>query len=525
MSLNLPKRSRRLRRRDEDDEQVKNVTKEANIQYDDVQTIIDKQRQRREMEKELDRMSLALKNDMYESASKDTEMMTEDYDENEAGSSDESVANDTYKSTFDDDFMLDSALPSDDETEEDFLKEAAKVYLEEDEEMKASIIQAITTSNSKEVVESTENWHQAFFRPGSKNIRQPRLISQEEGIGEKEIYLSELSATASARAYLLQLGSMKDWHNSGWKCPSYIYQWLFEVVALELDMNTAKNALSTLFTLWSLPGNRVDTQLPHICKQRHIEISTFKGILLAYDALPTALAESVLVDPDDQDTQIHAKNAENYDGEQARHLPVSQMGWMAKALGFSIRLWSKAYTAYEIRYAVRLLTQMSLDDVGYLVLQEIQIAIDNCLAGMKGAIWETELKTIASDICDIVTSTRRQIHILDCIKMINERSHYFRRIIAITCLERCLEREVPGSVEYISTDQSLIRQIHQIFMHKDGFFMKQDDMDDFEECFVRLTMLDAAISVNDDEIRRDAKPVMEIADELHKIGLSIGGTV
>ncbi|KAI8641687.1 hypothetical protein BD408DRAFT_345613 [Parasitella parasitica] len=447
--------------------------------------------------------------------------MNEEYDEDGIRSNDESVTNETYRSAFDDDFMLDSAFPSDDETEEEALRAAIKIYMEKDQELQANIDHAITNSKTVEVVESTENWHQSFFTPGSKNIRQPRLISQEEGIGEKEIYLSELSATASARAYLLQLGSMKDWHHSGWKCPSYIYQWLYEVVALELDMNTAKNALSTLFVLWTLPGNRVDTQLPYICKQRHIQISTFKGILLAYDALPAGLVESVLLDPDDEDTQIQAKNAENYDGEQARHLPVSQLGWMVKALGFSIRLWSKAYTAYEIRYVIRLLTQMSLDETGYLVLQEIQIAIDNCLAGMKETTWETELKTIASDICDIVSSTKRQVHILDCVKMINERSHYFRRILAVTCLERCLEQEVPGSVEYISIDQSLICQIHQIFMHKDGFFMKRDGMD-FEECFVRLAILDAAISVNDDEIRRDARPVLEIADELHKIGLSIG---
>ncbi|KAL9540299.1 hypothetical protein MBANPS3_009767 [Mucor bainieri] len=338
-----------------------------------------------------------------------------------------------------------------------------------------------------------------------------------------------ICSAASGRAFLLQSGSMKDWHSSGWKCPSYVYQWLFEVdqldtVALELDKNAAKNALSTLFALWSLPGSKVETQLPYICKQRYIQISTFKSILLAYDALPAALIEGVLLDPDSQDTEIHAKNAENYDGEHARHLPVSQLGWMVKALGFSVRLWSKAYTAYEIRYAVRLLVQLSLDETGYLVLQEIQIAIDNCLAGMKGATWETELKTIASDICDIVTSTKRQVHTLDCVKMINPRSHYFRRIIAVTCLERSLDQEVPGSVDYISTDQSLIRQIHQIFMNKDGFFMKRDNMD-FEECFVRLSMLDAAISVDDDEIRRDSQPVLEIADELHKIGLSIGAHI
>ncbi|KAL7320404.1 hypothetical protein PS15m_000296 [Mucor circinelloides] len=533
MSFNLPKRTKRLRQRDPEEEEERKLAKQTKTNDSAVQGILDRKKQRREMDKELERMTASLKQDMIDTASNDINALEDrdnggdnDGDDDKAWKSDDDsmlyTTNDVYKSNFNDDFMLDKSNESDNETGEDFLREAAKICL--NEEAQENIDLAINEANNIEIVEATELWHQSFFRPGSKNIRQPRLISREEGIGEKEMLLSEMSATASGRAYLLQSGSMKDWHHSGWKCPSYVYQWLYEVVALELDKNAAKNALSTLFVLWSLPGSKVETQLPYICKQRYIKISTFKSILLAYDALPAALIEGVLLDPNSQDTEIHAKNAENYDGKQARHLPVSQLGWMVKALGFSVRLWSKAYTAYEIRYAVRLLVQLSLDETGYLVLQEIQIAIDNCLAGMKAATWETELKTIASDICDIVSSTKRQVHILDCVRTINPRSHYFRRIIAVTCLERSLDQEVPGSVDYISTDQSLICQIHQIFMNKDGFFMKRNDMD-FEECFVRLSMLDAAISVNDDEIREDSKPVLEIADELHKIGLSIGAHI
>lgn len=76
------------------------------------------------------------------------------------------------------------------------------------------------------------------------------MISKELGIGQKEIHISELSASnihattenvkkipthffyylaSKGRAFLLETGCMKDWHNSGWKCPNYIYQWLFEV--------------------------------------------------------------------------------------------------------------------------------------------------------------------------------------------------------------------------------------------------------------------------------------------------------
>ncbi|KAK4517700.1 uncharacterized protein ATC70_001041 [Mucor velutinosus] len=526
MSFTLPKRPKRLRQRELEEEEAEKAAKQTQVSDTAIQEILDRKKRRREMDKELERMRASLKQDMLDTASDDIRTLDDGNKDSRSNKDDDDImfyiTNEVHKSNFDDGFMLDKSNDSDDENGAEALREAAKIFL--GEEAQENINLAINEANNTEVVEATELWHQSFFKPGSKNIRQPRLISREEGIGEKEMLLSEMSATASGRAFLLQWGSMKDWHSSGWKCPSYVYQWLFEVVALELDKNTARNALSTLFALWSLPGSKVETQLPYICKQRYIQISTFKSILLAYNALPAALIEGVLSDPDSQDTKIHAKIAENYDGEQARHLPVSQLGWMVKALGFSVRLWSKAYTTYEIRYAVRLLVQLSLDETGHLVLQEIQIAIDNCLAGMKGATWETELKAIANDICDMVPSTKRQVHTLDCVRMVNPRSHYFRRIVAVTCLERSLEQEVPGSVDYISTDQSLIRQIHQIFMNKDGFFMKRDNMD-FEECFVRLSMLDAAISVDDDEIRRDSQPVLEIADELHKIGLSIGAHI
>jgi hypothetical protein len=276
----------------------------------------------------------------------------------------------------------------------------------------------------------------------------------------------------------------------------------FDVVALEPNKLAAKNALSTLFVLWSLPGNRVETRLPHIYKQRYIELKTFKTVLLAYDAIPSQLVEGVISTPEDQEMVAQAQSIEHYDDSHSRYLPLTQLACMIKAFSFSVRLWSKAYTAYEIRHTVRLLLQMSLDKTGYLVIQEIQTAVDNCLTAMNEATWETEIKTIANDVCDMVTSTRRQVHLLDGVKTINERSRYLRRVIGVTCLERCLEKEVPGSVDYISTDQTIIQQIAQIFGNPGGFFKKRKDMD-YEECYIRVAMLDAAIGTDDNEIRYD----------------------
>lgn len=274
------------------------------------------------------------------------------------------------------------------------------------------------------------------------------------------------------------------------------------VVALEPNKLAAKNALATLFVLWSLPGNKVDTRLPHIYKHRYIKLITFKSVLLTYDAIPSQLVEGVIPTSEDQAMVARVKNIEHYDDTQSTYLPLTQLASMIKAFSFSIRLWSKAYTAYEIRHTVRLLLQMSIDKTGYLVLQEIQTAVDNCLSAMKDTTWETEIKTIANDVCDMVTSTKRQVHLFDSVKTIYERSRYLRRVIGVTCLERCLEKEVPGSVDYISTDQTTIQQISQIFGNPGGFFKQRENID-YEECYIRVAMLDAAIGTDDDEIRYD----------------------
>jgi len=125
-------------------------------------------------------MTASLKQDMIDTASNDIKALEDrdDGGDNDGGddkawkSDDDSMlytTNDVYKSNFNDDFMLDKSNESDDETGEDFLREAAKICL--NEEAQENIDLAINEANNVEVVEATELWHQSFFRPGSKVFR------------------------------------------------------------------------------------------------------------------------------------------------------------------------------------------------------------------------------------------------------------------------------------------------------------------------------------------------------------------
>ncbi|KAI8067656.1 uncharacterized protein B0P05DRAFT_552445 [Gilbertella persicaria] len=368
--------------------------------------------------------------------------------------------------------------------------EAARAYLDQDQQ------------------ENIEMVIQPFFTH-SAQMPEPILISKELGHGQKEIHISELSATSKGRAFLLQSACMKEWYDAGWKCPNYVYQWLFRVIGLEQNKKAAKNAFETLFVLWSLPGSRVDTKLAHIYKQRFIDLETFKSVLIAYGASDMLETDTIM----DSLNNTHTSTP---------HLPLSQLGWAIKAFSFSIRLWSKAYTAYQIRYIVRLLLQISLDKAGYLIMQDIQAAIDNCLFAMDYITWETELKAIANDVCDLVHSRRHQFYLFDSIKTIYERSRYLRRILGLVCLERCLEQEVPGSVDYILTNQSIIKQVGHIFTHPQGFFINRPKEMDYEECYIRVAMLDAAIGTHSEEIKRDKEVVLVIAAELKNMSLQMG---
>lgn len=270
----------------------------------------------------------------------------------------------------------------------------------------------------------------------------------------------------------------------------------YRLVGLDINTITAKNALSTLFELWSTKDDMMF--------EKYIEMKTFKSVLVAYDAAHSQLIQSVYSSSSFMSTTEDDEpvNIVTGDDVQRKNIPLSQLGWMIKAFGFSIRLFTKAYTTAEIRYTIRILLQISIDKTGYLVIQDIQTAIDNCLSSLDESSWETEVKTIANDICDMLPSNEWQMHLLDSVKTMNQRSRYFRRMIGLTGLERAMEKDAPGSTNYISTDQTVIKQAAQIFNHPNGFFKNTKNMD-YGECYRRVALLDAAIGTDENDIKTD----------------------
>lgn len=119
-------------------------------------------------------MSALLKQDMFNTASDDIRTLDDhdddDDDDSKPNKNEDDMMFDTminvHKSTFNDDFMLDTSNESDDENGAEALREAARIFLGEDAQ--ENIDMAISEANNTEVVETTEQWHQSFFRPGSK---------------------------------------------------------------------------------------------------------------------------------------------------------------------------------------------------------------------------------------------------------------------------------------------------------------------------------------------------------------------
>ncbi|KAI8372648.1 hypothetical protein EDC96DRAFT_54913 [Choanephora cucurbitarum] len=476
-NIRLPKRTRRLRQKETDEPVIPSTVEE----------LVSRKRQRTEMDNRL--------RDLFSSLNQQSE-------ENEKQGWKESESEEEERLDLID---LDDHLLLHCHENTDTIDLENKHLLDQDHQ--AGIDDVMHRMALEKQTEQTR--YRSFFTQSVERLEPPCLISQEEGIGQKEIHISELSATPKGIDFLFQSACLKEWYQAGWKCPHYVYQWLFQVIALAQDQKTARNAFDTLFVLWSLPGSRMETRLPHLCQQRFIRLETFKSVLMQYHASPADLADYVV------------STKPRFIASTTVDLPLSQLGWMIKAFSFSVRLWSRAYTSYEIRYIVRLILQISLDKAGYLVIQDIQTAIDHCLSAMDSTTWETELKAVANDVCDMVEDGRHRFYLLNAVKTIYERSRYLRRMIGMVCLERALEAEVPGSLDYISTDQSLIQQIGQIFEHPQGFFMKHDRID-YEACYLRVAMLDAAIGTDDEDIKQDKETVLKMAAQLRNIGLQIG---
>lgn len=66
MSFNLPKRTKRLRQRDPEEEEERKLAKQTKTNDSAVQGILDRKKQRREMDKELERVGILLEGQIHE---------------------------------------------------------------------------------------------------------------------------------------------------------------------------------------------------------------------------------------------------------------------------------------------------------------------------------------------------------------------------------------------------------------------------------------------------------------------------
>lgn len=66
MSLNLPKRAKRLRQRDPEEDEAKKVAEKTQAKDTAVQGILDRKKQRREMDKELERVGIIYDRQIHE---------------------------------------------------------------------------------------------------------------------------------------------------------------------------------------------------------------------------------------------------------------------------------------------------------------------------------------------------------------------------------------------------------------------------------------------------------------------------
>ncbi|KAI8978588.1 hypothetical protein BDB01DRAFT_264515 [Pilobolus umbonatus] len=398
----------------------------------------------------------------------------------------------TENTHFDEDYFL----QSDTEELEIDIHESVNTYL--DKEAQKNLEDALEQTETLE--KKDDRWHTSFFRPGKHSIREPIFHPEGSTLCLRSRHITKMAEIPEQRAFLLDSGCIQDWYLSGWKCPSHVYQWLFEVAALDQNRRCALNALNTLRFLWT------QNEIGGCNSIKHITMDTFLSVLSAYHAEPSTLLNDPI----------------NSNPSPLRHLPIIQLGWVIRAFSSSMQLWPGAYLSSEIRHAIRLLLQISLDRRSGYIMQDIQTSIDHGLLALKRDDWIIETKMIAHNICDVVSSTKAQYCLLESIKPILTRSRYLKRMIAMTCLEKCLEREDPGSVNSIVTDQGFLQQIHTLFSHSAGFFQQNPKDIDYDECVIRIGMLDAAIGTDIDELRTNKDTVLSMVDSMRSMSLQIG---
>ncbi|KAG0181082.1 rab32, member RAS oncoprotein [Apophysomyces sp. BC1021] len=408
------------------------------------------------------------------------------------------------------------ASDSSDEDEDDVTKLAdmASRFLDEDQSTRLKEIQK-------------ENWE------GGVSISFSADVAGMDGSNNKWIS----TAASTGRSVLLGTGGIYHWFRRGWKCPNYVYQWIFKLVAFEQNIMTAKNAYDTIISLWSnLGGEPVPFQeiiSDRRNQNRNITVATFAYVLNGYGALKDELGWGKLSKYFDlqksgtaSETATLMSKDEDEELVQEQRIPLTQFGWVLQLFGHSIRSWPSAYTSEELKYVLRLLFQISLDRVGSLVLKEIQDAIESCLYVMEKKTWEEQVRLAASAICVQFSVLHLQLELLKALKPTYERCIYLRRMIAFVSLEKAMERndsstnaetDVPDIVlENTKSGRDILSRLLTILTRRDGIFQSRDV--DFEELMQMTHLLDAAIASNENELLREKSEVREYLYKILVVG-------
>ncbi|KAG0172281.1 rab32, member RAS oncoprotein [Apophysomyces sp. BC1015] len=430
------------------------------------------------------------------------------------------------------------ASDSSDEDEDDVTKLAdmASRFLDEDQSTR---LKEVLTDPKRKLGRRCE--YQFFSRrcrlPNPLLIDDGLLGTIDPSVRKCEEYVYKLSQSSTGRSVLLGTGGIYHWFRRGWKCPNYVYQWIFKLVAFEQNIMTAKNAYDTIISLWSnLGGEPVPFQeiiSDRRNQNRNITVATFAYVLNGYGALKDELGWGKLSKYFDlqksgtaSETATLMSKDEDEELVQEQRIPLTQFGWVLQLFGHSIRSWPSAYTSEELKYVLRLLFQISLDRVGSLVLKEIQDAIESCLYVMEKKTWEEQVRLAASAICVQFSVLHLQLELLKALKPTYERCIYLRRMIAFVSLEKAMERndsstnaetDVPDIVlENTKSGRDILSRLLTILTRRDGIFQSRDV--DFEELMQMTHLLDAAIASNENELLREKSEVREYLYKILVVG-------
>jgi hypothetical protein len=122
------------------------------------------------------------------------------------------------------------------------------------------------------------------------------------------------------------------------------------------------------------------------------------------------------------------------------------------------------------------------------------------------------MSEIVQNVYQLEPNTVNQVHLLDAVKPVSEHSRLFKRIMAITFLEKALEQDIIRHNEetediqdHIKYEQSgfdnanIIERAIYVFNYPGGL-IKKDVIKDYEQYTIRISMLDVAIGSDKNEI-------------------------